>query len=58
MSAKAKRAIQEKATSFGREKFNRFAKQHGAMGRVNAPQRRSHHHRPVISFKEQLTSEK
>src|SRR5882762_2837052 len=25
------------------------------MGRVPAPQGRNHHHRPVISFKEQLT---
>ena len=34
------------------EEFNRFPKQHGAMGRAFAPQRRSHHHRPVILFKE------
>jgi hypothetical protein len=25
------------------------------MGRANAPQRRSHHHRPVISFKDPLS---
>ena len=52
MSAQAQRAIDEEASTLRGKEFNRFPKQHGAMGRAFAPQRRSHHHRPVISFKD------
>ena len=52
MTTEAQRAINEEASTLRGEEFNRFPKQHGAMGRAFAPQRRSHHHRPVILFKE------
>ena len=57
MSTKSHRAVEKQASSFRLEEFNRFSKQHGAMGRAHAPQRRSHHHRPVILFKELSTGE-
>jgi len=57
VTTEAQRAIDEEASTLRGEEFNRFLKQHGAMGRAFAPQRRSHHHRPVISFKELLTRE-
>ena len=52
MSTKSHRAVEKQTSSFRLEEFNRFSKQHGAMGRVPAPQGRSHHHRPVISCKD------
>jgi hypothetical protein len=52
MPPESQSAIHEGAATLRRQEINRFSKQHGAMGRAYAPQRRSHHHRPVISFKE------
>src|SRR4026209_1417862 len=52
MSTQSHRAVEKQAASFRLEEINRFSNQHGAMGRAHAPQRRSHHHRPVISFKD------
>src|SRR4026209_1498779 len=54
MSTQSHRAVEKQAASFRLEEINRFSNQHGAMGRAHAPQRRSHHHRPVISFKDRL----
>jgi hypothetical protein len=52
VSAKAHRAIYKETSSLRSEELQCLFKQHGAMGRASAPQRRSQHHRPVISFKE------
>src|SRR4029453_4482356 len=51
VSAKANRAIYKETSSLRSEEFQCLFEQHGAMGRTSAPQRRSHHPRPVISFK-------
>ena len=56
MTAEAYSAVNKEASALRGEEFNRFPKQHGAMGRAFAPQRRSHHHRPVILFKELSSS--
>src|SRR3712207_2908305 len=53
--AQAERRINEQAPALGREVPQRLSKQHGAMGRARPPTRHSHHHRPVVSFKEQFT---
>jgi hypothetical protein len=50
--AQAHRAIYEETSSLRSEELQRLFQQHGAMGRASAPQRRSQHHRPVISFKD------
>jgi len=55
VSAKPNRAIYKETASLRSEEFDRLFQQHGAMGRAYAPQRRSHLHRPVISFKELLS---
>jgi len=55
VSAKTNRAIYKETSSLRSEKRQCLFKQHGAMGRALAPQRRSNHHRPVISFKELLS---
>src|SRR5689334_7507119 len=52
VSAKSNRAIYKETSSFRGEELQSLTEQHGAMGRAHAPQRRSHHHRPVISFKD------
>ena len=52
MSTQSHRAIHKETSPFRFEEIQCLLKQHGAMGRAHAPQRRSHHHRPVISFKE------
>ena len=54
MPAQSYSAIDKESTALWRKELDRLSKQHGAMGRAPAPQRRSHHHRPVILFKEQL----
>src|ERR687883_837517 len=57
VSAQPERAINEKPASRSPEQFDCLPEQHGAMGRAHAPHKRSHHHRPVISFKELLNPE-
>jgi hypothetical protein len=52
VSAKPNRAIHKETSSLRSEELQCLFKQHGAMGRASAPQKRSHHHRPVISFKD------
>src|SRR4030095_3721878 len=52
VSTESNRTIYEEPSSFWDEEFHCLFQQHGAMGRAYAPQRRSHHHRPVISFKD------
>src|SRR5215212_344838 len=52
MSAKANRAIYKETSSLRSKELQCLFQQHGAMGRALAPQRHSHHHRPVISFKD------
>src|SRR5204863_10129822 len=55
VSAKTNRAVNEETSSFRNKELQCLLQQHGTMGRAYAPQRRSNHHRPVISFKD-LTS--
>jgi hypothetical protein len=54
VAAKSDSAIDKETSLFRNKEMNRLFQQHGAMGRASAPQRRSHHHRPVILFKELL----
>ena len=54
VSAEPNRAIYKETSSLRSEELQSLFQQHGAMGRAHAPQRRSHHHRPVISFKDLL----
>ena len=52
MTAQSHRAINEETSPLRSQELHRLFQQHGAMGRAFAPQRRCHHHRPVILFKE------
>jgi hypothetical protein len=52
VSAKTDRAVNKETSALRSEELQCLFQQHGAMGRAYAPQRRSHLHRPVISFKE------
>src|SRR5215208_6562627 len=53
--AQPNRTIDKETSSLRSKELQCLFKQHGAMGRASAPQRRSRHHRPVISFKELLS---
>jgi hypothetical protein len=52
VSAQPNRAINKETATLRSEEPQCLFQQHGAMGRASAPQRRSQHHRPVISFKD------
>src|SRR4030095_3508072 len=52
MPAETNSAIYKETSALRSEELHRLFQQHGAMGRAHAPQRRSHLHRPVISFKD------